>query len=213
MTGRKIVEDTRTNVRCQHCKEGFGLPAKEAKLLLKTLRVDVLCPHCMQITEVSALSRKKTVPSGSSGAIRAASVQVRKSPGPAAEMGRPPFQALEPVSRSTGLKPHDPVRQAIPFQLLSVGTSTHASSPAIARVRRQHLLSAKVRQYLPVAAGALIGIAVSMGVLIFSGLGKDKKSPDDSALTTQAPHREGKDQPATDGRVARVEQKPLSGTD
>ena len=52
-----------------------------------------------------------------------------------------------------------------------------------------------------------------MGVLIFSGLGKDKKSPDDSALTTQAPHREGKDQPATDGRVARVEQKPLSGTD
>jgi len=207
------VEDTRTNVRCLHCKEGFALPANEAKLLLKTLRVDVLCPHCMQITEVSALSRKKAGPSGSSGAIRAASVQVQKTTGSSTEMGRPPFQALETISRGTGLKPHNPGCQPMPFQLFSAGPSTHASSPAIARVRRQDLLSATVRRYLPVAAGVLAGSAVSIGVLVFSGLGKEKKSPDASALSTQARHQDGSEQPATESSVARVEPGQLPGTD
>ena len=167
------MEDTRTSSRCQHCRESLQLSAAEKGELLRSLRVEVLCPQCMRLTEVTALPRKKGSPGASSGSIRASDVTVRKSPSASSgQIGRPPFQPLEQAVRTAAPTSCAPGITSLPFQPMVDA----ATAPILAsRLVGSSWSGGKVRGWLPILAGAALGAAGMLaGLVLLAGQKKDQ---------------------------------------
>ena len=163
------MEETRTCTRCQHCRESLQLSATEQGELIRNLRVELLCPQCMQLTEVTALSRKKGGQGGSSGTIRSGDVKVRKTPGGSSgQIGKPPFQPIQQTVRTSAPTTCAPGTTSMPFQpMVDAATAPFISG----KISRQAWAGVGFRNWLPILAGAALG-AAGMFAGLFALAGK-----------------------------------------